>query len=299
MTRRNNVRPVRRNRNVRQRGGRRGPPRRSRNNRSVLPPAKTIMGHLMRTVIQTAWDVAQGALKVSRFTQSPFVGLPHVHPTPISVPEPNPIYWKLENMKDSDLFSQGWLDRLKGLFREYKVHSIVAHYMPYAPSTAMGEYCFTLYDEGENDVSTSFSTAIGTPASVVRRTSQPSRLMWYPTEPEDRNWHSFGDAHKWTSATIAAAEAVYHAQPDVPNSDDQSHKEAANIAGKIVIEVDVSARGKPSSTKRAFAPYGSVEFSEYQELIQCDCRKCLRIARLSSIRTHTTLSTPIHDLEIV
>lgn len=255
--------------------------RRPRSSRAVLPPARTIMGHIMREVVQTAWDIAQGALSVSTSTKSPFVSI-STH-TPVAATD-SPTHWDSGNMNDGWLFAQGWIDRFKGLFREYKVHKITAHYMPYESPMSPREYVFCLWDEGENEGTSSFFSGIGAPASVVRKSGTPSRLVWIPTEPEDRNWHPFGDSHEWCRATVASSEARYR---DAPPGMSQG-----SVAGKIIIEVDASFRGKPSAP-RSSSPYGSLEFRDYSRSIRCVCSRCLR--RLLNSKTLPDIDFPTDE----
>lgn len=289
MVRRNNASPRSRRRQPARPRRRRMQNR--RNSRAVLPPARTLMGHILREVVQTAWDVTQGALKASTDTQ--FFG--HKHHVPSLYAE-SPTNWDSGNMNDGWLFSQGWIDRFKGLFREYKVHKITAHYMPYASITSMGDYVFDLWDEGQNAASGSWVEGVGTPASVIRKTGTPSRLVWYPTEPEDRNWHPFGDGHEWCRATLAQAESYYRSEPDIKVSDkDRLYKEASNVAGKIIIEVDASFRGKSAKQKSAHAPYGSMEYVQYQRTINCMCKRCLRKWLITQA---ASFSPPFEELTI-
>lgn len=242
---------------------------RNQTSRAVLPPAKSIWGHVFRTVIQTAWDIAQGALSINGDLTAPLTAAS------------NPTSWVKKDMDAGWMLAQGWLDKFKAMFNEFKVHRITAHYMPYAPITAMGEYIFTLWDEGQNNPEEKFTflSLLGSPASVVRKSSQPAKLTWVPTEPEDRNWHPFSDGHKWCSASVASAETTYHAEPSQVSTAYRTNAQAANVAGKIIIEADVSARGKPSTNKSNLAPYGSAEYSAYMNYMRCTCVKCKRTSR--------------------
>lgn len=232
-----------------------------KNQRSgVLPPAKSIWGHIFRTVVQTAWDIAQGALQLGDGKD-------------------NPKDWYNLAINADTLLAQGWFDKFKAMFNELKVNKITAHYVPYASFGAMGEYIFTLSDEGQDGTNLTFASALGSPASVVRKSYQPAKLVWVPTEPEDRNWHPFADGHTFCASTLAAAEKDYNSQPTVPATDTRTYKESANLAGKIVLEVDVSARGKPKTDTHYLSPSTSAEFQAYSEYYRCECRKCSRIRR--------------------
>lgn len=261
----------------------------------------------MRTVIQTAWDIAQGVLTASPTSKSPYLHEPFFTPKPATSAE-NPYNWDSGAIDEGWIFAHGWIDRIKACFAEYKVHKITAHYLPYAPATAMGEYCFTLWDDGENATPSSFVSSIGVPASVVRKLSQPAKLVWYPTEPDDRNWHAFGDKHHWCRSTVYSAESIYQSEPDVEVTNTKVYKETANIAGKIIIEADVSARGKPTGPG-VFAPYGSVEYGEWQDRVRCCCTRCTRrltrqlLLRLQHVETDLgnqtpSLSSPIEHLSM-
>lgn len=235
------------------------------------------MGHVMRTVVQCVWDIAQGALTT---------------PYKLTAATDLPSSWTGENLNIGWLLSQGWDKRFQGLFHEYKIHKVTAHFMPYANTTQTGEYCFTLWDSNENTMPSTFTEAVGSPASVVRKTYQPAKLVWYPTEPEDRDWHTFGDKHPWVSSSLHAAETLYKAPaPDAPAKHDKDFiiSESADISGKVIIETELSARGKPKTpTIPRCVPSDRVD--EYIEMITtCLCVKCLRIARVK--RAQERLST--------
>lgn len=241
--------------------------KRSRNyrnrDRSVLPPAKTLMGHILRTVVQTAWDIAQGALSIpdshSALSDDSHLSLSQ----PILAPAGNPVSWSQWNIDNGWLLAQGWLSRFKGLFKEVKIHKITAHYMPYESITAAGEYAFALWDKDQDAGPNNFSETVGSPASVVRKNGQPARLVWYPTEPDDRNWHQLTDDHIWCSSCLYQAETNYNVDPAIdPNTTLEPKAQVVGVEGKVIIDVDASFRGKP------VAP-------AIDKTI-CTCRKCLR-----------------------
>lgn len=258
MTRRNNNS---RNMNNRQRQPRyrRNAKRRNNYSRSALPPAKTLMGHVMRTVVQTLWDITQGALSS----------------TPISKTSANPTN-VTQDIDDGWILAQYWINRFKGLFKEIKLHSLVAHFVPYETITAPGEYIFTLCDYGENSTPSSVANAVGMPASVIRKNGSPAKLVWYPTEPEDRNWHVIGDQHKYCSFTLREMEDSYNTDDNPPGN----RPRTVGIQGKVVIEANASFRGKPDSPTVQHplrdSPAGSAEYKQYQQTITCTCRKCIR-----------------------
>lgn len=266
-------------RNVRRRP--RQPPRNNRRktrrpSRAVLPPATTLYGHIMRSVVQTAWDIAQGALKG-----------PIVYPDCgiIHKVTPNGTSWNAVDIDNGWLLAQGWLDRFKGLFNEIKVHSITAHYMPYESITSPGEYVMALWDYNQDTTPNSFAEALGMPASVVRKNGQPSRLTWYPTEPDDRNWMLLSSPHKWCSCVLFEAESVYNVSVPTDPSANTPRGEIAGVQGKIIIELDASFRGKPKkpTVNGRDSPAASEEFKQYQRDNPCLCRKCLP-GLLKSIR---------------
>lgn len=220
-----------------------------------MPPALTINSHHMRSRIQTAWDISQGSIAASKS---------HYAPGTYTVPTQDPSSWNLINVTLPFLFAHGWLDGLKRLFNQVKVHRVTANYVPYAPITDPGEYIFGLWDFKENASPTSFSSLLGTPASVVKKIGQPSRLTWHPTEPDDRNWFELSSQHQFCSVAVYSAEEVYN--QDVPAKTSTVDQQHANIAGKIIITVDASFRGKPSTING---------------VSQCTCSKCLRTLFLS------------------
>lgn len=242
--------------------------KRGSSSRSVLPPAKSILSNIFRSVIQSAWDVAQGALSASSSSNLTAI---------------NPSQWSMEDIKDDGIFASGNKKPYQQLFREYKVHKITAHYVPYAGQNEPGEYVFSLFDSGENNPDiTSFKPILGRSASVVRKSYQPSRLTWFPTEPDDRNWHVFGDAHSWVSALISAAESNYHVQTDEAANTSTAYQHRANISGKIIVECDVSCRGRSDNFRQTLT--SDAERALYADVIRCRCSKCLRCERLKQLR---------------
>lgn len=283
MTRRNNKTQAsksrRPNRNTRPRNNRR------RYDRGVLPPAKTLMGHVMRTIVQTAWDIAQGALSVPD-SHSHFDDQSHIT---LSQPEfaiaPNGTSWTQWNIDNGWLLAQGWLDRFKGLFKEVKIHRITAHYMPYEPVTSLGEYVFALWDKDQDAGPNSFSEAIGSPASVVRKNGQPARLVWYPTEPEDRNWHQLTDGHIYCSSCLFQAEKAYNFDPAYkPGSSAAPQAQIVGVEGKVIVDVDASFRGKPVKPN-------------VQGFRRCTCRRCVR-SILDTLMTSRSGSTTPFSMSV-
>lgn len=206
---------------------------------SRLPPARGLMANIFRSVVQTAWDVAQGALSG--------VGT-SAHPTDVVVDADN-----------GYLLAQGWRTRYAGLFREIKVHKVEAWYMPYAQSTDPGLYTFTISDYGENAISNGAGmAAIGVPGTVCRRMNQTAYACWYPTEPSDREWQLISDDHKWLTYTIKSAETGYWVHADA----NREAQHQASLAGKVIINTHASFRGKGDGRiANGF----------------CGCNKCIRI----------------------
>lgn len=236
------------------------------------------MGHILRTLVQTAWDIAQGALS-----------LPNGHYVPdIDCPIPmvatgNPTSF-IADVDTGYILAQGWINRFKGLFEEIKVHSITAHFMPYEPEDSFGEYAFGIWDYNENANPSSFLTMLGLPSSIVRKSGQPSSLVWYPTEPDDRNWHKITDTHKWCSVAIYQSEAKYNksAQPIT-----------VGVEGKIVIEAKLTFRGKPVQPSIGRdAPADSFAFKQYQRENPCLCRKCAQVLLRRLIVSNSGSTSP-------
>lgn len=283
MTRRNRKAPARNNRN-KGRSNRRNQHYYRNRDRSVLPPAKTLMGHVMRTIVQTAWDIAQGALSIPE-THSNFDDGSHLTLTqPIFKTSANNTSWTTWNIDNGWLLAQGWINRFKGLFNQIKVHRITAHYVPYESVTAVGEYVFGLWDQNQDFGPTDFRSAIGTPSSVVRKNGQPAKLVWYPTEPEDRNWHSLDDNHIYCSTCLFQAETAYNVDPAyTPGGTVQPQAQIVGVEGKVIIDVEASFRGKPAQ------PKGTV---------QCVCRKCLATVIPNLLLASTSGSTTPFSMSV-
>lgn len=242
-----------------------------RNSSHVLPPARTLMGHILRTIVQTAWDITQGALSI-----------PHDHFAPdrghIMVSTGNPSNFSA-TIDNGWLLAQGWLDRFKGLFTEIKVHSIVCHFLPYESITAPGEYAFAVCDYEQDAAPNSFSEMVGMPASVIRKNGTPSKLTWYPTEPDDRNWILLSSTHKWCSTYLWQAEGMYNIEVPVPTRQAPVvYQESSGVQGKIVVEVNASFRGKPKKPSVGYhSPANSDAYREYLKDNPCVCNKCMKL----------------------
>lgn len=250
---------------IRRSNAQRGSDHRARSSRiaSRRPPAaplvRGLMSFFMRTVIQGVWDISQGSTET---------------PTPVST-------WTSGSMDDGWLFPEGWKKRLQYLFSEYRVKKIVAHYVPYAPITTFGEYVFALWDVGMHGFDINPLTLVGTPASTVRKQGEPSTLVWYPTEPDDKNWHPFGDFHKWCTASLASFESTYVTSEPHDSKKSSTTVQSAQIAGKVIVEVHVHLRGKSSNTCSVQSPS------------MCCCRKCLsRLNIAALVREHIQPTSP-------
>lgn len=247
---------------------------------------------MMRTVIQCVWEVFQGSLKMHPTA-------PLYHPNNgYSTLTPAPSSWT-SKITDAQLFNQGWMQRFQGLFHEYKVHRITAHYIPYASIEMPGLYVFSLADASENAELTSAKEAIGMPSSVVRPSRSPAKLNWYPTEPADRNWQTFGDKHEWCFASIYSFEEEY--KLTVPQETGATEPEVkkidANIAGKIVIEVDASFRGKPKQPTPAKI-LRSISTSE-EPAPHCCCKRCLQGLDIFKYHNPRTSTSVQEEMELV
>lgn len=221
-------------------------PRKSRN---TLPPARGLMANIFRSVVQCAWDVAQGVLSFEGDTV-------HAsdHPTNVKV--------------DADfgyLLAQDWRQRYSVLFREAKIHKVEAWFMPYASITHPGLYVFNISDIDENKIDNAAGVwNLGAPGSVVRRMNQVGYRVWYPTEPDDRNWFVLSSDHRFLTYAISAAEKAYWEQTSDKSGNPLDVKENASIAGKLIVNTHASFRGKGEGTMKI-------------ETTTCYCSRCIRI----------------------
>lgn len=244
---------------------------------SAFPPLTTLLGHLLRTVIQGVWSIPQGVISTDS------IGSDRMDCGGVGVIDP-PAYWIKADMDERYLFPGGWLDRYKGLFNEYKVHNIVAHYVPYSSFTSPGEYVFALWDCGQNASPRNFTDCIGIPSSVVRKSYQPAVLEWFPTEPEDKNWHTFGDKHVWCSSCVISAQAIYKDPIATEDPAGATLTERPNVAGKVTLDVTASFRGKSKKgTPGLHSPSDTSEYRLYCDLISCECRKCRKVFRRKAL----------------
>lgn len=241
--------------------------RRSRRQSSVLPPTRSITSNYYHTTTQTILDVSQGQWQTASY-----------NPSSYSAPALN--FFGLFNT---------WTDRFEGLFHEYKISRITARYIPYAASNQPGSYIFSMSEADENqDEAPKFASLIGLPGTVIRKIYQPSKLVWFPTEPSDREWRVIppsgtATGHIYVNINIASFEDVYHVeQPSKIDTnvvyekarlpDRAKTAQEADISGKIVLDIQVTFRGSHGPKRTNIWPFNS---SIAAALFQCNCRRCL------------------------
>lgn len=207
----------------------------------ALPSARSILSNVYRTVLQVIWDIASDA-KADAANVHLDINSTTLFGTHSKTPPYETIY--------------------SGAFREFKVHRIDAHYVPFRAANRDGEYCFALADTGEISTQhlSTFYQAVGSPGSVVRKAWQAARLSWFPTESDDRNWHMFKDAHSWCVVGLSS----------VGFASDQ------NLNGKIIADIHISFRGKPDTFV--------ADTDLLLDLAKCMCRKCIVRERREAIQ---------------
>lgn len=113
---------------------------------------------------------------------------------------------------------------------------------------------------------------------MVRKSGRPSRLVWFPTEPNDRQWNLIGTGHKFARMTVDAAESIYYDAEHETFANPLGEKvESSSVAGKVIADIDISFRGKPTSN------FG-LSNEQYCQLIKCQCPKCERFNKLKLMR---------------
>lgn len=215
-------------------------------NHPRLPPARGIMSNIFRSVVQTAWDIAQGALSspCNKYT----VG-GSADPTSVDV-----------DVGFEYLLAQGWRDKYAALFREAKIHKVETWYLPYASVTEPGMYVFNVSDFDENTLSKKVGLSnIGAPGTVVRKMNEVGYRVWYPTEPSDKEWQLISSNHTFLTYVITTVEQGYYVHGDAKKDTVRN----TSLAGKIVVNVHASFRGQGG-----IAP---------TDLEPCFCVKCSRI----------------------
>lgn len=244
-----------------------------------LPPARGLMANVFRSIVQTAWDVAQGALTSSCGTY-----------TLQASADPKTVK---QDVDFGYLFAQGWRAKYAGLFKEAKIHRVETWFLPYASITDPGLYVFNVSDLNENSLDTDFGKLIGTPGTVVRKINEIGHRVWFPTEPSDREWQVLNQNHTFLTFVLSAAESAYWIHTYLPPVDTAGVKPKAvdtkvnaSLAGKIIVDVHASFRGKGDGVT---------------EITPCFCRKCTRLRanreylnRLSS----PSISERFEELEI-
>lgn len=240
--------------------GRRMRGRRGMRREPAAPRTLTIFSHMMSTILQVTQDIS-GSVSA----------------------------WSKE-LTVSGLLSENTLAHYSKVFKQIKIHKLVCHYVPYAPMDTPGEYIFSVTDAGQIETASEFNYMVGAPGTNIRKAWQPSRGIWIPTEPDDRNWMLVSSNHIVALATVVGAESKYTRQfPNYrvagssakagtltgtlsPSSTDT----AVNINGKLITELHCSFRGRPNM--KTFD-------SDLQARIDnCVCSKCCRHAVVKSVR---------------
>lgn len=145
--------------------------------------------------------------------------------TSIAVSETTP--YKRGTVALNNLFT-GSATGYSTVYNECKVRSVRVYFESDRSMADSGLICLVISDYNENSVPSTLNfTGLSTlPGSVVRKNFQPVANMWYPTEPDDRNFHAFSDAWRIFDYAIMI------------------NQSSAKLSGLLVFEAMVTLRGR-------------------------------------------------------
>lgn len=221
-----------------------------------MPPSRNLSAGIFRTILQVVWNVGYSS-------------------------DTETSDWNSTITPDW-ILSHGVYSAYSSIFTQIKVHRMVARYLPSIPENqTAGTYVFMFTDDDELAHGTlttyTYSGLVGAPGTVVRRAGQTAKLTWYPTEPNDRNWLSIGGKHEYAQIAIQAYAKTFEL-PDTsstPSGTPVMHAINSMISGVIIVDIDISFRGKYNTTVANPVPR------------ECECLKCIRL----SLRKLRTLSS--------
>jgi len=136
------------------------------------------------------------------------------------------------------------------IFCEYRVHSVNVYYQSNNAYSDSGSIALNVSDFQENPVitlKTPFSEVSVMPGSIVRKCYQNVSSRWYPTEPDDRNFHSLDD--KWNICNIMLRHST----------------DASKFNGTLIINANVTFRGRKSAIAVQSAMIGCLEGTNIPE----------------------------------
>lgn len=136
----------------------------------------------------------------------------------------------------------------KTAFAEIKILSLRVYFISNRSMSDSGLVALLVCDSNENINFGSFTDLSIMPGSVVRKCWQSVGSMWYPTEPEDREYQSVTGTH-----AIADCVVMYN-------------QSGAKVEGQLIIEARVLFRGRVGSTAVLSIMQDCIAEAEYEPI---------------------------------
>lgn len=149
----------------------------------------------------------------------------------IAVPSTNGSY--SETLTCKRLFAYGPNLGLAVQYNECRFHSIRVYFQSDFATSADGSICLIVSDYLENvgEIKDQFQDAITYPGAMVRKAWQNISGVWFPTEPDDRNFRPVSDDRGIMTFSLR------HSKSD------------GAFKGRLILNLSVSLRGRASFVK--------------------------------------------------
>lgn len=136
----------------------------------------------------------------------------------------------------------------KSSFSEFRFHRISVKFIPSRSAgtdQSKSQYAITLLDGDSTDQTVKwsdgwFKSIANTPGSLIKRDTEASTRVWYPTEPLDRDWFQSDSAHGLL--TLFMIRSIW---------EDQDEAKIRMFRGTLTFTISLSAR--ISALKTTFA----------------------------------------------
>lgn len=148
--------------------------------------------------------------------------------------------------------------QLVACFKEVKIGRVRVWVTPTLSTSSAGVYTLCVCPKAEIDPKTDFAGLSATPGCITRKVFQTSHAVYYPTEPDERNWFMLGDSkHLFVVGLMCTG-------LDKTNGVDQT-----KMKYMITCDAHVRFRGRTTVTQ---APEPEFEIVESLELM--NTREC-------------------------
>lgn len=172
---------------------------------STLPPLQPFNRQLVNTVMRTTYikTLEPDSLEVTDFTAT-------------------------------SLFSA--YPQLVSCFKEVKIQKVKIWVIPSLGTASSGIYTLCVAPKSEVNGKDNFNGLSQTPGSITRKVFQTAHAMYYPTEPDERNWFS-----------VTLTKQLFTVQVICTGLDQTNSVKQPSMQYQIVCDAHVRLRGRASS----------------------------------------------------